>query len=218
MTAALRSAPMPLQAPIVVLLLALVAGCAHTPNTTPEVGEDQLDRRILLHSYYEEGSLVTLAVNTDSTRRRESAPFVPFGIIVANNGLPRLTLTRESLTLVDDRGGRYPLATVEEAQELRGKRVADLYATRSFVDVFARRLTGRTRIPSVFYPIPTTEDSIAYFSRAIVNDTVELPRHAWMVDVVYFPHPEGSLLGRRYELWLDTAELDDPVFVRFEVN
>jgi len=214
----------PLRVSLLLFLLAsgaaalapFAGGCARTPNAAREVGPDELDRRILQHTYYEEGTLVTFAVNTDSTRRREDSPYVPFGVVVANNGLARLTVTRESLTLVDDRGNRYPMATLEEAKELRGKRVADLYASNNFLDIFARRLEGRTRMPAVFFPIPSTE--VAYWSRGIVEDTVVLPRHAWMTDVVYFPRPEGPLLGRRYELWLDAAELPDPVFVRFEVD
>jgi hypothetical protein len=38
-----------------------------------------------------------------------------------------------------------------------------------------------------------------------------------MADVIYFPHPEGPLLGRKYELWLKPREWDKAVFVRLAV-
>lgn len=194
----------------------LSAGCAMSPNATREVGDDQLDRRLLLHTYAEEGALVTFAVNVDATRRREKSPYVPIGIVIANNDVARLTVDRESLTLVDDTGRRYPLATIKDVKSLGPGTLQDLRASNNFAGIYLRRFSGRTRIESVFYPIQVSEPG--FYARGIVADTIELPRNNWMVDVVYFPHPEGTLLGRHYELWFAPKELEDPVFVKFAID
>jgi len=94
--------------------------------------------------------------------------------------------------------------------------VMDLRASGNFFDIIARRGLGRPFVASVFFPIPVSDPGLR--RRGLVRDVIELHRGAWMMDVIYFPHPEGKLLGARYELWLTARELEKPVFVRFAVK
>ncbi|NIM01294.1 MAG: hypothetical protein GTN89_12530, partial [Acidobacteria bacterium] len=52
--------------------------------------------------------LMTLIVDTRATRYREQSPYIPLEIAIANNGLRQIALTRESFTLIDEAGNRYP--------------------------------------------------------------------------------------------------------------
>ena len=51
----------------------------------------------------------------------------------------------------------------------------------------------------------------------IVRDLVSLPKFGYMVDFIYFPEPPGGISGQRFELFLDSPSLEEPVFVKFEV-
>ena len=44
-----------------------------------------------------------------------------------------------------------------------------------------------------------------------------MPRFGVIIDFLYFPMPSTGLKGHRFELFLDTPELEDPLFVRFVV-
>jgi len=197
-------------------LILLGAGCGKPVMEQSGSGSDGLDHRLLRHTYVEDGRLVTFAVNTDATRRREKSPYVPIGIVIANNGTSALTVDRESLILIDDTGQRYPMATVQEFKTLGTRPLVDLQASSQFATLFYNRLQGRNRVSSVFFPIQVTEPG--YQGRGVVLDVIEIPRDAWIIDVVYFPHPANEMRGRRYELWFKARELADPIFVRFAVD
>ncbi|MBP7148420.1 MAG: hypothetical protein KBD01_12815 [Acidobacteria bacterium] len=197
--------------------LVLLAACTALKGNLPQ--EPGLHPRLTRFTYLEEGKLVSFAVDTAATRKREDAPYVPFGIAVANMSLPRLTLTRESFTLVDDKGQRSSLATIQQARELAGLTVYDLRLSQDFFDVMFTRFSAWPFTQAVFFPVQSPAGGDPEISRrGIVRERVELPVHSWTRDVIYFPHPEGQLMGRRYEMWLDTEELEDPIFVKFEVK
>lgn len=183
---------------------------------TPRVDRRQLDPLAFRNTYIEDGALLTLAVNTDAARRRERSPYVPLGIFIANNGRGPITIDRESFSLADDTGHRYPLASVEETRSIGARMTLDLRVSGNFFDIISRRVLGRPRVAAVFFPIPVSDPGMR--SRGIVLDTIEMQRSAWLVDVVYFPHPEGVLLNRVYELRLKPREFEDPIFVRFAVE
>jgi hypothetical protein len=199
---------------VVCCIAPLFAACAKQPMQSDPIESDELDHQLMLNTFVEDGKLVTLAVNVDATRRREKSPLVPVGIVIANNGGQRLSVNRESLTLVDDEGRRYPVATVQEVRKLGSRATTDLQASRRFVEVFANRLQALNRVSSVFFPLQIPGDP----RRGVVRDQIELSSQHWLIDVIYFPHPEGKLLGRKYELWFSPRELADPVFVRFSVE
>ena len=197
------------------LALLFIAGCASGFNDLPQ--EPGFSPRLTRFTYLEEGKLVSLAADTEATIQREKQKFIPVGVGIANLGLPSsLTLTRESFTLVDDQGKKYSLATVSEARSLAGLQTYDLKLAQNFSEVLLTRFTTLMNVPMVFFPVQSTEPQ--YSRRGIVRDRVELPDRSWAWDILYFPHPEGKLKGRKYELWLDAPELKEPVFVRFAVK
>ena len=197
------------------LALLAAAGCASGFNDLPQ--EPGFSPRLTRFTYLEEGKLVSLAADTEATLQREKQKFIPVGIGIANLGLGKpLTLSRESFTLVDDQGKKYSLATVQEARSLAGLQTYDLKLEQTFVEVLNNRFTTMMNVPMAFFPVQSTEPQ--YARRGIVRDRVELPIRSWAWDVLYFPHPEGKLKGRKYELWLDAPELEEPIFVRFAVK
>lgn len=193
-----------------------IAGCGPALSNLPR--EDGLHPRLTRYAYIEEGLLVSLAVDTAATRRREGVPFIPLGLGVANIGLRQLTLTRESLTLVDDEGNRYSMATVPEVRTLGGTVEYDRTLGRQFAGAFASRFGTWPQVPGGFYPVAFSEGATSAPGRAISRDRISLSRYSWVSDIVYFPAPAGKLVDRRYELWLEAPELDEPVFVKFRVK
>ncbi|GAB4222303.1 MAG: hypothetical protein Kow0062_19070 [Acidobacteriota bacterium] len=203
----------------VVLLVALAAagGCRGWKGTLPREGD--LHPRLTPFTYLERGRLLALAADVRATIEREDDPFVPLAVGIANRGLDRLTLTRESFTLVDEQGRRYPLATIDEVREKMGNLVPiDLRISADFVSVFGSPWDLWQRVPATFFPVLSVGSVPGFGPRTIRRDRVELPRRSWMADLLYFPHPEGELAGRRFELWVDAEELDEPVFVKFAVR
>lgn len=168
-----------------------------------------LDRKLSTFEYIEEGDLVTFIVSTKATRYRDETPYIPFEIAIANKGLKRLQLTRESFTLIDEQGNRYPAAT---PRELIGnydfldfdRRLENIYS------VTFNKFASMTRYPSNFAP----ERS----GGSLVRDVVQLPRFGYLIDFIYFPRPETGVLEKRFELFVESPDLPDPVFVRFLVK
>ncbi len=196
------------------LALTLASGCATSGSSLPQ--EEGLNPRLTRFAYLEEGKLVTLAADTEALRNRDKQPVIPVAIVIANNGLPRLTLTRESLTLIDDQGRRYALASVPEGRKIGALAIHDYRQSEYFFGVLSNRFTAHTFLRTVFFPIPVTERR--FEQRGLLQEHTELPKQSWTYDIVYFPHPEGSILGRKFELWLNTKELEQPVFVKFAVR
>jgi len=187
--------------------LLVLAGCLGTPHVAPPVSG--LNREVLRNTFIEDGRLVTMAVNTDAARRRSGSDYVPLGLMIANNGNHALTADRENLVLTDDQGHRYPLATVKEIRALGSRTTNDYRASEFFATYFSQRLEDRPRVRSRFFPNR---------GRGLVEDRIQLPGGAWIIDVVYFPRPPGELLGRTYELTFSPRELEDPIFVRFNIE
>lgn len=198
----------------VVPAVLLAAGCAGLKGNLPQ--EEGLHPRITRFAYLEEGKLVTLAVDTQAARQRETSKVVPLAIAVANNGMPRLTLTRESFTLIDDQGKRYTMASVQEGRTYGSLQILDLRLSQNFAEVMNGRFTAHDFLKTVFFPLQVTENEYAY--RGLLRERTELSRQSWTYDVLYFPHPDGEWVGHKYELWMDTEELDPGVFVKFKVQ
>ena len=85
--------------------LALLLGCA---ARQPIRGQETsgLDRKLSTFAFIEDGDLVTFIVDTRATFFREKDDYIPIEIAIANTGLRKLTLTRESFTVSDEEGNR----------------------------------------------------------------------------------------------------------------
>jgi len=191
----------------------MAASCATRQPMTGQVAAD-VDRKLSTFAFIEEGKLATFIVDTRPTRYREKESYVPVEIAVANRGVKQLSLTRESFTLTDEKGDRYPCASPKE-----------LLASYDFLDldrnlaelneIVFNRFGAMTAYPSKFSP--TRRPSRAGES-TVVTDNVQLPRFGYILDVLYFPMPATGLVGHKFELAMSAPELTDPIFVKFEVK
>ena len=191
-------------AAFVVAVALLSVSCARQPLAAPT---GQVDRKMSLSSYIEEGQLLALVVSTRVTRLRGDRKYIPLEIAVVNKGMRSLTVNRENLTLVDDNGRRYPAVSRRELSKGYGSADSDraLGELPLWVNSW---FSGFAPSPGVLTPT---------FDRPIAID-FRLPRFTYAIDFLYYPMPEGGIENRKFELVLDSRELEEPVFVRFVVR
>ena len=195
-----------------VLALAALPGCARKElrgQTTTG-----LDPKLSTFAYIEDGDVVAFIVDVRATQYREKDAYIPFEIGVANRGLRSMTLTRESFVLVDEAGNRYPAASPKEL--LAGYEFLDLDRRLSEIaDITFNKFSTFTRYRSKFSP--TRQGPSRPGEGTLVQDTVVLPKFGYLIDFLYFPTPPGGIAGKKFELFLKTPELQDPIYVKFRV-
>ena len=194
---------------LVTMVFATAPGCVRQRLLGQET--KGLDRTLSTFAWIEQGDIATLIVDTKPARDRDGSAYMPLEIAVANNGLRRLALTRESFTLIDAEGNRYPMATPTEL--LASYDMLEFDRNLAELDgIVFNKFAAYARYPSNWSP------RLATGSSNIVIDLVALPKYGYFVDFIYFPAPSTGILGKRFELFMDSPDLDDPVFVRFEVR
>lgn len=191
----------------------VVAGCATSQNLPREGG---LHPRLTQTTYIEEGNLMSIAVDAQAASHREKQPFIPLAVAVGNRTMDRLTINRESFTLVDEEGNRYPLATVAEARKLGNLATADYRISEQFFESISTNYMNYRLQNGTFFPLLTGSTTTG--GRGTVVEKVEMTDQMWFVDMLYFPHPKGDIMGKRFELWLSAPELPEPVFVKFRIG
>lgn len=198
---------------LAIVVLAGMAGAATgciiggRQRRAPRPGE--LDFKLGPFTYLEEGRLIGLAVGVEAARYREKEAYLPLAVCLANRDAPTLKLSRESFILQDESGRRYPLVP---ASDLRSG-YAMVSLDRTFTTTFSMCVThypNFTRIESNFFPDPA-------FGGTVI-DRLELPRVHATMDLLYFPMPDGGILGRRFELHVNAPGLPDEVFVKFLID
>lgn len=194
------------------LLLLCTASCSFKESIRgqPTTG---LDRKLSTFAYIEEGDLMTLIVDINATRYREGSPYMPLEIAVVNRGLRQIVLTRESFTLIDAEGNRYPTASPTELIENYEFLDLDRNQMAELPGIVFNKFAALQQYPSRFSPMRTAK----MFENNVVRDLVSLPRHGYIMDFIYFPTPPSGIEGQRFELFVDSESLEDPVFVKFEV-
>lgn len=189
------------------------------PMRGQETG-DALDRKLSTFAFIEEGDLVTFIVDTRATFYREKTPYIPLEISVANKGLRQLRLTRESFTLIDEDGNRYPVASPEEL--MRGYEFLDLDRNPPLAElrgITDGKFATFTKYPSKFSPTRQGDPNLNLAGGStLVRDSVSLPKFGVIYDFLYFTQPTTGLKGRRFELFLESPDLENPVFVKFVVK
>lgn len=193
-------------------LIALAASCASRSAPRPRELTG-LDRKLSTFAYIEEGNLVTLIVDTRATRYRAETAYIPLEITVANRGLKQLSLARESFTLVDEAGKRYPCVGPRELMESYEFLDLDRNGLAELEGIVFNRFATYTLYPSRFSP---TRGLSA--GSSLVRDAITLPRFGYLIDIIYFPKPDTPVIGPKYELFMTSADLPDPVFVKFQVR
>lgn len=199
------------------LLLALVwalGACGRRELQTRPDGR-QIDKKLSTFAYLEQGKLVTLIVDTRPTRYREDEAYIPLEVCIANNGLRQLRLTRESFTLIDEQGNRYPAAGPKEL--IKGYNFLDMDrgSLAELEGIIFNRFATYERYPSRFSP---TEFVGLQSGNTVVRDSLVLPKFGYALDFLYFPQPTTGLKEHYFELFVTSPDLPDPVFVKFEVR
>ena len=190
-------------------LVLCAGGCASHQKITGEP-TSALDRKLSTFAFIEEGNLVTFVVGTKAARDRDNSPFMPIEIAVANTGVKTLLVTRESFTLVDEQGNRYPAAAPNEL--IQGYEFLDLdrEAFSELPSILTSKFAAYQRYPSKLSP--TREIG------SVVRDNVSLPKFGYFFDYVYFPKPSTGIRGHKFDLFLGSTTLPEPVFVKFAVE
>ncbi len=200
--------------PFVLLGVLVAAGCLSSQKMDQPEGREVtgLDKTLSTFAWMEKGDLVTFIVNTRAARYREDDGYIPFEFSIANTGLRSLNLTRESFELVDAEGNRYPAAGPREL--LDGYEFLELDrspALEELEGLVSQRFAAFTRYDSNFSPTRTAQ-------RGVVWDNVTIPRYGYIIDWIYFPTPKTGVKGHRFDIFLSSPNLEDPVFVKFEIR
>jgi hypothetical protein len=181
------------------------AACTYSQSNVVKPGT--LSPTLAPFLYKEEGALILMTVGVNATRFHENDPFVPLEVWIANKGVePHIRINRESLFVTDTFGRRYGMAGVEEVRRLQSRSVLDRQITSAEFNAF--KFSAYRLVESEFFPL---------LGASILLDRIEIPKYGYMRDILYFPHPEGDLLGGIFELHLTARELPEEVFVVFEV-
>ena len=196
---------------VVLALAALILLCACAAGSysvQPQDGGPPLDRKFSLTSYIEEGTELALIVGVRPAGIVKDQGYVPFEIGVANKGMEKLTITAESFVLIDEEGNRYPVVSSEELyREYRrvdvDRRLGEIF------QVMLGKFQIYSLVPSNFTPS---------FDAPTLLPQAYLSRYSMMYDLIYFPEPETGVRGRRFELFMSAPELENPVFVQFQVH
>jgi len=205
-----------LHAAVALVVLVAAAGCA---GRQPIRGQEVtgLDRKLSTFAFIEDGDLVTFVVGTKAARYRDESAFMPVEIAIANVGVKSLEVTREAFTLVDEQGQRYPAASPIELLEGYDFLDLDRTAFAELSGILTSKFATFQRYPSKLSP---TRDLLAGQAgvSTIVRDTVSLPKFSYFIDYVYFPKPSTGIKGHKFDLFLSSRTLPNPVFVKFAVE
>ena len=203
-----RSTPgFAVRAVLLALLGCVLVASACVPKPSG-VSADAIEPKLTLTTFIEDGAVIALVVGTRPAYTVYDRNYIPFEVAVVNKGLASISLSRELLVLVDDQGNRYPVIGPDElTREYNGSIDTDQRLTES-LGVLLGKYQAYEYVPSNLTPS---------FDRPVELNRVFIPRYSWTHDFVYFATPPGGVRGKRFELFLNSPELEDPVFVRFQV-
>ncbi len=192
----------------VLILCGLVVFLTDTTAVRGQVS-NELDPKYDRFTYTLESDRILVGVTTFVARYRENDEYVPLEIGVANKKLNKLTLTRDSFTLIDELGNEYPLVSPEELLDNYRKQSVDLRIAH-IIHIYRSLFGGLSSVDSNFQPNRP--------GHSLVWDKVELPRTYFMIDVIYFQRPATGIKGKKFELRVSTPELEEPIQVRFMID
>jgi hypothetical protein len=199
-----------------IVLVTLVSCSARQPIVGQET--TQLDRKFSTFAWIEQGDLVTFIVDTHAARYRDNSAFIPLEIAVANTGVKTLVLTRESFALIDEQGNRYPAAAPRELIEGYDFLDLDRDQLAELPGLVGAKFAAYTRYNSKFSPTRSSDMDLVPGGTKTVRDMVSLPRYGYILDYLYFPKPTTGIKGHRFELFLESQSLPQPIFVKFKVE
>ena len=133
--------------------------------------------------------------------------------MIANKKLAAVTVTRDSLILIDPSGKTYGMASIQEIQDKYKKLLADSQYRDSSAYTDSQALTSFTSFQvqrSNFFPKAS--------GGARVTNRVILKPRGYIDDRIYFPMPETGIEKQKLILRLVAPELEAPFDVVFTVK
>ncbi len=192
------------------LAIGLPAGCA---NRSAAQRDPRLDRTLNLTTYYEEGKLAFLGVDTRPASLIRQGTMLPLPMALANRTKHSIHLATEDFTLRDDAGNLYPLVSYEEYRRDYRRFAADMKLAEPFYEATNVHLglVGPGDPPYRPEPLPF------FGNEGLRRDSLELGSFYFTRGILYFPVPPGGLKRRVFELHVSSRDLPEGIFVRFQV-
>lgn len=190
------------------LLLLAAPACLKQEKIASEVPAEQVDRKLSKFAFLEDGRLAAFIVSTQATVFRDKENYIPVEFCIANRGLPELHIYRESFILIDEEGNRYPVAEPRELLDGYPHLDQDRQRFSELFGLVSTRFSAFNQYPSKLTPSRSGRP---------VQELTSVPKFGVAIDFLYFPMPSTGIRGRRFELFLDTPQLEDPLFVKFTV-
>jgi len=172
-----------------------------------------LDLKAGAYSYKSEDREVSMVVDYEVARLRKEENYFPLDVMIANKKLAQVTVTRDSLILIDPDGKLYNMASIQEIQENYPKLWADSQFRESSAFTDTQALTSFTNYQpqrSNFFPE-------AAGGARVTNRVIIRPR-GYIDDRIYFPRPEKGVDKQKLILRLVAPELDTPFDVVFAIK
>jgi len=172
-----------------------------------------LDKKHGAYSYIRGDREVSLLVDYEVARLRKDDKYFPLDVMIANNGLKSLTVTRESLILIDAEGKAYNMPTIDEIQ----KEYSNLWADSLFK--YPSALSDEQALTSfTYYQVQRSNFFPRTSGAARVTDKVIIRPKGYIDDRLYFPMPDSGIEKKKLILRLVALELDMPFDVVFTIK
>lgn len=191
-------------AALAVVLLSACAGVERNPNVVSPYSD-----KLSPYNYKEEGSVALMVVGVEGARFIRDERYVPLFVQVANRSKITFEITRESFTLEDSLANQYALVPSGEIMESYPRLDLDRRLFRQNQQFTALGVDLYNYVSSLLYPAST--------ERSLVTNSVSLPPHTYMEDILYFPIPQTGLFGVPLRVLFKVKGLGDPIQVVFEV-
>ncbi len=171
-----------------------------------------LDVKSGMYSYTNESRDVSMVLDYEVARLRKEENYFPLDVMIANKKLASVTVTRDSLILIDPNGKSYSMASIQEIQDKYQKLLADSQYRDSSAYTDTQSLTSFTQ-----YMVQRSNFFPKEAGGARVTNRVILRPRGYIDDRVYFPMPETGIDKQKLILRLVAPELDAPFDVVFTV-
>jgi hypothetical protein len=190
-------------------LFLVTCGTQHIETDLPA----GLDVKSGMYSYKSEDREVSMVVDYEVARLRMEENYFPLDVMIASKKLASVTVTRDSLILIDSNGKTYSMASIHEIQDKYKKLLADSQYRDSSAYTDSQALTSFTSYQvqrSNFFPK-------AAGGARVTNRVIIKPR-GYIDDRIYFLMPETGIEKQKLILRLVAPELEAPFDVVFTVK
>jgi hypothetical protein len=188
----------------------LVAGSCATASRPVGPDGEPLSAKLRPHSYYEEGDLAFIGVDTQAASFHEEGEAFPVLVGIGNLSGGSLTVNRESFRLEDDQGNEFAPISINEFNEEYVRSSPDERLAAGFLEALSARYANFGYRWMRFFPVRG--------SGRTAIDTLEIGRRMYSAGYLYFPVPEGGIEDRTFRLLAEFEERPETYVVRFVVD